>query len=85
MKQPTRVMTRSIRKKLLKMILSATVRKLQLYNLIRSLELDIKKDTAKATVEITFAASDKLKRTEPVIVKVTEDLIKQKDGWKIKV
>jgi len=49
------------------------------------LQLDTQKDTAKATVEITFSASDKLKRTEPAIVKVTEDLIKQKDGWKIKV
>ena|GEM_PF-803040 len=49
------------------------------------LQLDTQKDTAKATVEITFAASDKLKRTEPIIVKVNEDLIRQKDGWKIKV
>jgi len=49
------------------------------------LQLDTQKDTAKATVEITFAASDKLKRTKPEIIKVTEDLIKQKDGWKIKV
>jgi len=49
------------------------------------LQLDTQKDTGNATVEITFAASDKLKRTKPEIVKVTEDLIKQKDGWKIKV
>jgi len=49
------------------------------------LQLDTQKNTGKASVEITFASSDKLKRTKPEIVKVTEDLIKQKDGWKIKV
>ena len=49
------------------------------------LQLDTQKDTAKATVEITFASSAKFKRTEPAIVKVNEDLVKQKDGWKIKV
>ena len=49
------------------------------------LQLDTQKDTGKATVEITFAPSAKLKRTKPVIVKVNEDLIKQTDGWKIKV
>ncbi|HEY8911355.1 MAG TPA: hypothetical protein VIM51_13910 [Desulfosporosinus sp.] len=49
------------------------------------LQLDTQKDAAKATVEITFASSTKFKRTEPAIVKVNEDLIKQKDGWKIKV
>lgn len=49
------------------------------------LQLDTQKDTGKATIEITYAPSGKFKRTEPVIVKVNEDLIKQKDGWKIKV
>lgn len=49
------------------------------------LKLDTQKDTAKASVEITFAASEKFKRTEPVTIKVEENLIKEGNGWKIKV
>ena len=49
------------------------------------IQLDIQKETAKATVEITYTASEKFNRTEPVTITVQEDLIKQKDGWKIKV
>lgn len=49
------------------------------------LQLDLQNDTGKATVEITFAPSEKLKRSEPVTVKVQEDLVKEKEGWKIKV
>lgn len=49
------------------------------------LQLDLQNDTGKAAVEITFAPSEKLKRSEPVTVKVQEDLIKEKEGWKIKV
>ena len=49
------------------------------------LKLDTQKDTAKASVEITFTASEKFKRTEPVTIKVEENLIKEGTGWKIKV
>ena len=49
------------------------------------LSLNIQKDKVQANVELTFAPSESLKRTQPVTVKVTEDLIKEKDGWKIKV
>ena len=49
------------------------------------LTLDTDKETGQASVEITFAASDKFKRSEPVTIKVQEELIKGKNGWKIKV
>ena len=49
------------------------------------LQLDTQKDTGKASVEITYAPSEKFKRTEPVTIKVQEELIKEKNGWKIKV
>jgi len=49
------------------------------------LQLDTQKDTGQASIEITFAPSDKFKRTEPATVKVQEELIKEKNGWKIKV
>ncbi len=42
-------------------------------------------NTAQAEVTLTFAPSEKLKRTEPATVTVKEDLIKENDGWKIKV
>lgn len=49
------------------------------------LQLDLQGDTGKASVEITFSPSEKLKRSEPVTVKVQEDLVQEKEGWKIKV
>lgn len=49
------------------------------------LQMNIQKDKGQATVELTFTPSEKLKRSQPATVKVTEDLIKEKDGWKIKV
>jgi len=49
------------------------------------LKLDTQKETGQASVEITYTASEKFKRTEPVTIKVQEELIKEKDGWKIKV
>lgn len=49
------------------------------------LSLDLQNDNGQATVEITFAPSEKLNRSEPATVKVQENLIKEKDGWKIKV
>lgn len=49
------------------------------------LQLDTEKNTGHASVEITYAPSEKFMRTEPVTVKVQEDLIKEKNGWKIKV
>ncbi len=50
---------------------------------ILSLETD--KTQGKAMVKITFAPSATLKRPQPVTVQVEEDLIKEADGWKIKV
>lgn len=49
------------------------------------LELNVQKDKGQANVELTFAPSEKLNRPQPVTLKVTEDLVKEKDGWKIKV
>ena len=49
------------------------------------LELNTQKDTGQASVEIIFAPNAKFNRTEPVTVKVQEKLIKEKNGWKIKV
>lgn len=42
-------------------------------------------DAARAEVLLTFAPSEKLKRTKPETVKVKEDLIKEGGEWKIKV
>lgn len=49
------------------------------------LQLDTEKETGHASVEITYTASEKFNRTEPVTIKVQEELIKEKNGWKIKV
>ncbi|HBP64096.1 MAG TPA: hypothetical protein DD730_07460 [Desulfosporosinus sp.] len=49
------------------------------------LQLDTEKNTASATVEIIYTASEKFNRTEPVTIKVQEDLIKEGNSWKIKV
>lgn len=42
-------------------------------------------NTAQAEVVLTFAPSEKLKRTEPATVTVKEELIKENEAWKIKV
>lgn len=49
------------------------------------LQLDLQDDTGMAIIEITFAPSPKLNRSEPVTVKVQEDLVKEENSWKIKV
>jgi hypothetical protein len=55
---------------------------LQSYKII-SLKQD--GDKAQAEVELTFGPSQKLNRKEPVTTKVTEEMIKEKGEWKIKV
>lgn len=47
--------------------------------------LDQDGDKALAEVRLTFAPSEKLKRTEPVSATVREDLVKERGEWKIKV
>ena len=42
-------------------------------------------DTAQAEVLLTFAPSEKLNRKEAAQTTVEEDMVKQNDGWKIKV
>jgi hypothetical protein len=42
-------------------------------------------DTAQARVLLTFAPSARLARTEPVAIIVTENMIRDNGGWKIKV
>ena len=42
-------------------------------------------DSARAEVRLTFAPSEKLHRKEPVSVNVSEDLVREKGEWKIKV
>lgn len=49
------------------------------------LSISTKNNSGQATVQVTFAPSVKLKRTKAVTVKVKEDLVKEKDGWKIRV
>ncbi len=49
------------------------------------LELTTQANTGKALVQITFAPSAKMNRSEPQTVKIQEDLIKEGDEWKIKV
>ena len=44
-----------------------------------------KSDLAEAEVQLTFGPSEKLKRKEPAMVTVKEDLVKEKGEWKIKV
>ncbi|MDA8163317.1 MAG: hypothetical protein M0022_10525 [Desulfobacteraceae bacterium] len=51
----------------------------------RILSVNTAGDTAKADVQLTFAASEKFHRQKPVTINVTEDMIKEPDGWKIKV
>ncbi len=42
-------------------------------------------DTAHAQVLLTFAPSEKLKRTTPVSTTVTEEMVRESGQWKIKV
>ena len=42
-------------------------------------------DSARAEVLLTWAPSEKLKREKPVSVKVTEEMVREGSGWKIKV
>jgi hypothetical protein len=42
-------------------------------------------DTAQARVLLTFAPSARLARREPLAIIVTENMIRDKGGWKIKV
>lgn len=49
--------------------------------------LSLNQDDSRAQAEVllTFGPSQKLKRAEPVDIKVTEDLIREEGGWKITV
>ncbi len=42
-------------------------------------------DSAQAEVLLTFAPSEKLSRTSPATTTVKEEMVRQKDGWKIRV
>ncbi len=42
-------------------------------------------ETAQAVAMLTFAPSEKLHRTEPATVQVTEDMVRENGEWKIKV
>ena len=55
---------------------------LQAYKIV---SLTQKGDTAQAEVLLTFAPSEKLKREGPATTTVKEEMVRQKDGWKIKV
>ena len=55
---------------------------LQAYKIV---SLTQNKDTAQAEVLLTFAPSEKLSRKEAAETTVKEEMVKQKDGWKIKV
>ncbi len=47
--------------------------------------LDVSDDKARAIVRLTFAPSEKLKRSQPVDKTVVEDLVRENGEWKIKV
>jgi len=55
---------------------------LQAYKIV---SLTQNKDTAQAEVLLTFAPSEKLSRKEATETTVKEEMVKQKEGWKIKV
>ena len=55
---------------------------LQAYKIV---SLTQNKDTAQAEVLLTFAPSEKLSRKEAATTTVKEEMVKQNDGWKIKV
>ncbi len=40
---------------------------------------------ARATVELVFAPSARLARAEPVTTNVEEELVRERDGWRVKV
>lgn len=42
-------------------------------------------EAAQAVAMLTFAPSEKLRRTEPATVRVTEDMVRENGEWKIKV
>jgi hypothetical protein len=42
-------------------------------------------DNAQAVVHLTFSPSEKLHRTKPAEVNVTEDMVRENGAWKIKV
>jgi len=47
--------------------------------------LDVTDDRAQATVLLTFAPSEKLKRSNPVEKTVVEDMLREGGEWRIKV
>jgi YD repeat-containing protein len=47
--------------------------------------LDVSGDKANAIVRLTFAPSEKLKRSQPVDKTVSEDMVRENGEWKIKV
>jgi hypothetical protein len=42
-------------------------------------------NAARADVQLTFAPSEKLRRSDPVSIRVNENLVKENGEWKIKV
>ncbi len=55
---------------------------LQAYQIV---SLKTKGGAARALVRLTFAPSEKLHRRDPVTTTVQEDLVRQPDGWRIRV
>jgi hypothetical protein len=55
---------------------------LQSYKIVSLTQDD---DTAVARVLLTFGPSERLKRKEPVSINVTENLVRENGGWKIRV
>ena len=49
------------------------------------LSLDADRDSGHATVRLTFAPSERLARTAAVTTTVREDLVRQRDGWRVRV
>lgn len=49
------------------------------------LTLEERGDTARADVELVFAPSPRLGRSEAATKKVVEDLVREREGWRVKV
>ncbi len=51
----------------------------------KTMALEQHGETARARVDLVFAPSPRLGRLEPVTKTVEEDLIREREGWRIKV
>ncbi len=51
----------------------------------KTVALEERGDTARADVDLVFGPAPRLGRTEPTTARVVEELVRERDGWRIKV